>query len=189
MNNKTIVLENKKFNIKDMFILRTSSINTIYDINKDSINVVDKYYLYESFDGHLLVFANYDVDTNSDENESLEILINYFLDLNKKDNTFIEYLARFEKPSIIYIEKDEHQNPQYQLVNYPEMYYEIIDRSPQYILSQVVEYCKEALYEEDDYLGDDETVKHLNRQDILVGQVDKTNGTIISISEEIDSLL
>ena len=167
MNNKIILLENKKNNIKDMFILKASSINTMHDINKEAKDIIDKYYLYESFNGHLLVFAEYDIkeDKDIDENSNLKSMIDYFLDLDNIDNTFLHFIFSHEHPSIIYIEKRNEKNPRYHLINAVGLYEEVTYESPHYRMTTIAEYCKDLL---DDTETDDDFVEKAKHTDIIV---------------------
>lgn len=147
MINKTIISENKKYNLKDVFMLRASSISTIYDINKEAKDIINKYYLYESFNGHVLVFADYDTQENIDtsENNNLELLIDYFLYLFITDKTISHFISLNENPTIIYIEKRKDKHPEYQLVNSIGFYAEVMYESPQYRMTAVSDYCTELI--------------------------------------------
>lgn len=162
MINKTIILENKKYNLKDVFILKASSISTTHDINKKPKDIIDKYYLYESFNGHILVFAEYDIkeDKDIDENSNLKTMIDYFLDLDNIDDTFLHFMFSHEHPSIIYIEKRNEKSPRYHLINAVGLYEEVTYESPQYRMTAIAEYCKELF--DDEETGDDfvEKAKH-----------------------------
>lgn len=159
MINKTIISENKKYNLKDVFMLRASSISTIYDINKEAKDIIDKYYLYESFNGHILVFADYDteIDKDVDENNNLQSMIDYFLDLNKIDNSFSSFIFLHEHPSIIYIEKRIDRSPKYILSNAVGLYEEVMYESSQSRMIRIADYCTEAInykvtdIDDDDY--------------------------------------
>ena len=158
MINKTIILENKKYNLKEVFILKASSISTIYDINKKPKDIVDKYYLYESFNGHILVFADYDIETDKDvdENNNLQSMIDYFLDLNKIDSSFGGFIFLHEHPSIIYIEKRIDSSPKYVLSNAVGLYEEVMYESPQNRMIRIADYCTEAInYKATDIDDDD----------------------------------